>query len=250
MIDRPGIIAFPSRDAMASRLATLCQAVVAGSIEEKGEAVLALSGGSTPAALYSRLGAMNPAHWAKTTVTLVDERWVAPDEDGSNEAFVRDALRIDEKPPFRDALGEPARPVGAFHGLWREGLPPRDAAAAATRDLRDVAQSIDLAILGMGTDGHTASWFPHAEGLAEALSTRNQAVVHVRAQPSEATGPHLDRLTLTLGAVASARVVILLINGEEKRRAFEQARAAGAIEDMPVRAILDARPDMWVCWAR
>lgn len=230
------LIVFGSREAMADRLAELVQAVVAGAVGERGEAALALSGGSTPALLYKRLSATHPDLWSKADVTLVDERWTPPGADGSNETFIREALGVDENPPRR------------FLGLWSEAPAPEDGAAAASAQVAKLKSPLDVAILGMGDDGHTASWFPHAQGLEDALS-HDEKVVHVRAKPSAVTGDHLDRLTLTLGAVANAKLICLVLHGGSKRATFETVLEDGPIDDMPVRAILRARPDLWVCWA-
>ena len=69
------------------------------------------------------------------------------------------------------------------------------------------------------------------------------------ARRSEATGDEVERITMSLSAIAKAPLVILTIAGGEKRAAFEAAMADGPVEDMPVRAILRARPDLLVCWA-
>lgn len=233
----PELITFASRAGMADRLADLVMSVTAAAIGAKGEAALALSGGSTPALLYERMARLDPALRAKTAVTLVDERWTPPGTPGSNETFVRGALGVEKTGP------------GRFVGLWSDAASPAEGAAAAAKRVAAIKKPIDVAILGMGADGHTASWFPHAEGLREALSMKHEGVVAVRAAPSETTGEHADRLTLTLGAVAHARLICLLMHGAEKRAAFEKALAPGQVEDMPVRAILRARPDLWVCWA-
>jgi 6-phosphogluconolactonase len=112
-----------------------------------------------------------------------------------------------------------------------------------------IMRPFDVVILGMGADGHTASWFPGADGLGAALDEKAPDIVAVRAKQSLITGEHIDRLTLSLRAIRDARVIILLISGNEKRRAFERACGEGGVDEMPVRAIIRARPDMWVCWA-
>lgn len=230
------LIAFASRAAMAERLADLAGAVIAGAIGKKGRASLALSGGSTPKLLYQCL-ARNERDWSKIDVTLVDERWVPPGAEGSNETFVRDSLFLGADRAHR------------FIGLWSDAKTLEEGAIVASRRFAEMKKPLDVAVLGLGNDGHTASWFPHAAGLSDALSMENERVVPVRAALSDSTGAIVDRLTLTLGAVANARLTCLLMFGEEKRATFEKALGPGPVEDMPVRAILRARPDLWVCWA-
>lgn len=232
----PSLIAFASRTAAAERLADYLEAQLARAIAERGSASFAVSGGSTPEALYRKL-AERSLDWARATAVLVDERWVAPGVSGSNEAFVRATLR-----------------TGKAHnleviGLWSPASTPREGLAAAEARLQRLKEPLDAVVLGMGNDGHTASWFPRCDGLGEALATAGMRLAAVRARKSDVTGDHLDRMTLTLGAIASARSICLVMAGADKRAAFERANAGGDIADMPVRAILRMRPDLWACWA-
>lgn len=229
------LVSFASRGAMAARLADMIEAQLARALGEKARATLAVSGGSTPADLYRAL-AFRPLDWSRIAAPLVDERWAPPGAEGSNESFVKETLQ----------QGKAAS--AEVVGLWSDAASAAAGAATAAGRVEKLGWPLDAVVLGMGADGHTASWFPHAEGLNDALS-QESAVVHVKAQQSGVTGRHLDRLTLTLGAVAAARFVCLLITGAEKRETFEKACAPGPVADMPVRAILRARPDMWVCWA-
>lgn len=228
----PGLIAFPSRAAMAQRLADLVEAVLARGMAEGGRGELALSGGSTPEPLYREL-ARRAIAWNKVAATLVDERWVAPDQPRSNEAFVRRA--------FSGAGVEIA-------GLYVTGMSATEAAPTVAMRMRRRAKPFDAVILGMGEDGHTASWFPRAYGLDRALGSDDR-VCAVRAEKSAVTGDEVDRMTLTLSAIRDATLIVLAIAGESKRLAFAKASEAGPVEAMPVRAIMRARPDLWACWA-
>lgn len=236
MDSRAGLIAFESRDAMACRIADVIEAQLGRAIAERGRARLALSGGSTPAGLYAALS-RRPIEWSRVTGALVDERWVRPGAPGSNESFVRDSL------VRREAAGLD------LIGLWSPAPSPAEGLTEAEKRLDALDGPFDAVVLGMGEDGHTASWFPHAEGLAAALSESGPRLAAVRAQPSRVAGEHLSRMTMTLGAVASAGFLCLLIAGEAKRAAFERANDDGPVEDAPARAILRRRPDLWVAWA-
>lgn len=212
-------------EAMAASLTETLTADLARAIAERGEAVIAVSGGSTPAALYRRL-ARADLDWSLVTVVLVDERWVDPGEAGSNESFVRDTL----------LTGPAAR--ARFVGLKTPDPSPLDAVDAVEKRLEGIARAPDVVVLGMGPDGHTASWFPRAQGLDRALTRNGARVAAIQAAQTDVTGPHIQRMTLTFGAIAGARRLVLMIAGRAKRDALDLALQDGPVADMPVRALL------------
>jgi 6-phosphogluconolactonase len=222
---------FEDAASAASRLADLIALQLACGVAERGLATMALSGGSTPAPLYRAL-AERDADWPNIAATLVDERMTPPGSAGSNETFLRTTLLTGAAAAMR------------FTPLY-SNTEPTAAADAASRALQPLVRPFDVVVLGMGVDGHTASFFPHADNLAAALSPTASPVVAVRAEKSAVTGDHLDRLTLSLREIVAARRIVLFISGEEKRAGFERA-AAG--EDFPVSTVLRARPDLWACW--
>lgn len=229
----PELIAFYSRAAMAARIADLVEVQLSRGIASDGAGEIAVSGGSTPNALYENL-ASRELPWDNVRLTLVDERWVPTDHPRSNEGFVRGA--------FAQAKGV------SVTGLYNGAETAEDGVADFAARLANNGKPFDAVILGMGDDGHTASWFPHAQGLEAALDS-DARVCAVTAQQSEITGDEVERMTLTLAAIKDARVIVLLLAGESKRATLEEALQVGPVEDMPVRAILRARRDMWVCWA-
>ncbi|MCC5981720.1 MAG: 6-phosphogluconolactonase [Oceanicaulis sp.] len=199
--------------------------VLLEAVTRRGAASLAVSGGSTPRALYQQL-AREKLDWEKVTIVLADERWVEPGEAGSNESFVRSTLLT--------GSAEKAR----FIPLKAPGDTPVEGLEAVEARLADLPFPLDAAILGMGSDGHTLSWFPHAEGLENALSEAGARAAAITARKSAVTGDHLHRMTLTLAALQGVSFCALLIRGEDKRASFEAAALPGPVEDAPVRALL------------
>jgi 6-phosphogluconolactonase len=228
--------AFPDRAALSDAvlrdlLATLTRALV-----ERGAARLALSGGSTPGDVYRALGRAN-LDWSLVTLALVDERWVDPADKASNERLLREC--------FAPALARGAR----LAPMKTAAETPAEAAAEVEARYAPL-RPFDLVLLGMGQDGHAASWFPHAEGLAEALDPQDgETVAAIRAVGSAVAGAHVERMTLTRPAVAEAGRLMLLIAGEDKRAAFEAASALGPEADMPVRALLHRGAPLTTYWA-
>jgi 6-phosphogluconolactonase len=168
---------------------------------------IALSGGSTPRRAYE-LAAGLETDWGRVDVWLGDERCVPPDDERANVRLVRETLVSGaSEPPV-------VHPVDTL-------LPPEDAASLYHAGLIGVA--FDLVLLGVGSDGHTASLFPHAPSLDE-----EEAL----AVPAEAgRSPWVDRVTMTIPALSEARQVVFLATGEEKAGA-----AARAFGEPPSRA--------------
>jgi 6-phosphogluconolactonase len=228
-------MSFTSREAMAAHIADMIEMALSRAFCEREQGRLAVSGGSTPAGLYEALS-MRDLDWARVQATLVDERWVAPGEEGSNETFIKETLQQNR-----------AATAGVT-GLWRDAPTPAEAEEDVNAALNEDVGPYDAVVLGMGSDGHTASWFPHADGLEAALRSAKRSCA-IKAKASEVTGDHLHRMTLTLSAIADAKFICLLLAGDEKRETFEKALKRGKAEDMPVRAVLKRRPDIWVAWA-
>lgn len=230
----PEVSTFASHSEMVNHVANAIESALIARIDGVGCARFAVSGGSTPLTLYQEL-AQRDLPWSEVQLMLVDERWVPVNHSRSNEAFVQNAF---EK---ADDL--------SIQGLFSANKTPHEAARALNKKYRDGdCSSFDIVVLGMGNDGHAASWFPHAEGLNHALET-DDVVCAIKAKQSDVTGDEVDRITLTLSAVESASLVVLLLAGKAKWNTLQQALEPGLVEDMPVRAILRARPDIKICFA-
>jgi len=207
---------FDSRDALDSALAGHLARLLARDIESRGSASLAVSGGSTPKGMFARLAAQY-LPWEQVWITLVDERWVGPDSPDSNERLVRDNL-----------LTGPASRAN-FVGMKTAHADAGDGLAEATRRLAGLPQPFSCVVLGMGGDGHTASWFPQADNLAQLLDPAGEAMLGTC---DPVTAPH-QRITLTLPVVLRSREIILHITGEDKRAVL----AAAVEQHYPVAAI-------------
>ncbi|MEM8799708.1 MAG: 6-phosphogluconolactonase [Pseudomonadota bacterium] len=242
----PPPIAFASLDQIVERLASIVELALRLAIKQHGQAHFAVSGGSTPKPLYEHLSKVDLG-WEHVKVTLVDERWVQPDHHASNEKFVRATLM------------QHNAQAASLQTLWCDGLSHQDAAIQINQAWRQTWTPIDVAILGMGTDGHTASWFPHAHGLDGAIleDERSAIVAAITADESAVTGENVERLTLTKSALRGASAILLMISGEAKRRTYELAMKTPTtqtdIHDMPVRSLscgdVDLSARIWPAWA-
>jgi 6-phosphogluconolactonase len=215
---RPARRDLHDKQQLAEALADAIAGNLKAGVNARGVASLAVSGGSTPARFFRALSERDDVPWDKVTVTLVDERWVDETSDRSNARLVKANL----------LQGRAA--AAAFVPLYQGGTEPDADAASAAQG--QVPQPFDAVILGMGNDGHTASFFPGGDNLAEAL-TAEGPVVAIRAP-----GAGEPRVTLTLKVLLATRALYVHIEGGEKVETLRQAEAEGPVEDMPVRAIL------------
>jgi 6-phosphogluconolactonase len=211
---------FADKQQLASALAEAVAQDLRTAVAARGRASLAVSGGTTPALFFRTLAGRTDVDWDKVTVTLVDERWVDESSERSNARLVKANL-----------LQGPAA-AAMFVPLYRGGAEPNIAATNAA--LEAVPMPLDLVHLGMGNDGHTASFFPGGDNLHEALTVEGPAV------SMTAPGAGEPRVTLVLRRLLEARALYLHIEGEGKVETLRQAEAEGPIEAMPVRAILRA----------
>jgi 6-phosphogluconolactonase len=171
---------------------------------------VALSGGSSPRPAYERAGVLRP-DWSRVELWWADERCVPPADAGSNYRVIRESLL--------DGL---SRPPGTVHRIRGE-LDPDTAAAEYDAALDGVI--LDLAVLGIGPDGHTASLFPNAPALDE---TDRRAVV-----AQAGLEPFVPRVTMTRPVLDAARTMVYLATGEEKADAVKRAFAREPSPETP-----------------
>ncbi|EAU41367.1 6-phosphogluconolactonase [Fulvimarina pelagi HTCC2506] len=215
---------YQTREALAEALAAGVAAVLAGAIATRGSATLAVSGGSTPKLFFKHLGRAE-IEWKNVEITLVDERWVPETSDRSNHALVRRHLL--------NGVASAANLLPFYTGHET----PEEALDDLKHRYCRVARPFDAVILGMGTDGHTASFFPGADNLDAVLHPDG----HDEVAAVRAPGAGEPRITLTLPMLVDARLLALHIEGEEKRAIYGEAIEGDDVEAMPVRAVLKAR---------
>lgn len=221
---------FTSRPELATALSATIAGKLSQAIATRGVGFIAVSGGSTPALLFAELS-KTAIDWKKVVVTLIDERLVPPDQPRSNAKLVADKL-----------LQGPAS-AATFVPLYHGTDDGPEAAKLARTALGKLPWPLDVAILGMGPDGHTASFFPDAPNVRELLAADAGALV----LPVESATAHEHRLTLTLGKIVEARFLVLHIEGPDKKQVLDKALGG---EALPIRAAIAASPrPVQIFWA-
>ncbi len=193
--------------------------ILQSAVQRRGHAYLAVSGGKTPLPLFQALAQKDDIPWEKITITLTDERFLNPAHSDSNERLVRESLL---QKSARDAR---------FIGLWVENAEPHEAITSINQTFEDIP-TFDAVILGMGTDGHTASLFPCSKEISKAALEENTAML---IQPE--TAPY-QRISLTSKRLLNARNIFLHIIGEGKYTVLMRALEKENPEEMPIRFFL------------
>ncbi len=222
---------FESRPALAEALAATVASALNESVETRGGAMLAVSGGSTPTHFFEALS-QRELDWSKVTITLIDERYVPETSPRSNAALVRGKLLKNNA-----ATAE-------FRPLYRDGVTIEQAAEMANNHWDEDDDRCDVVVLGMGNDGHTASFFPDATNLNTLLNPNRRS--HVDVVYAQSAGE--PRLTMTLAAIIPTPLIALQIEGEDKAATLKKALAAGST--LPIKRIIDAaQTPVEIFWA-
>ena len=214
---------FESPAELAEQVAGDVAFVIESAIEAHGDARLALPGGDALEMVAPALIAQD-VDWSKVTLLPTDDRLVLPDDPRSNFGRI-EAL-------FGATGANLVRLVG-------ERAPDdyRDAGRLADERIAGIEWPLDLVCLGMGKDGHTASILPGPD-LERALAGprgRRAIGLHPDPMPQDAA---VDRVTLTADALASARAVVTVISGPEKRSTLERAIEEGPLASAPIGRLL------------
>ena len=220
---------YDDRAQAAAELAASIAETLREAIAERGGASLVVCGGSSPVELFKHLSKAE-LDWSQVVVVPSDERWVATDHADSNERMLRETLLTG---PASQAM---------LVGLYRETETPEAAVDKGEAELIDVPTPFDVVLLGMGSDGHTASLFPHDPNIERALGSTARVV------PADVGPP--ARLSLGPAVLRRARRIDILIFGDEKKRVHDEAVRPGPQASLPVRSVLNTTdPIPTVHWA-
>ncbi len=205
---------------LAKQLAAKIGNILVEQVNKNNKASIAFSGGSTPKKMLQYLAEINNIAWEKIDITLVDERFVDESSNRSNAKMLKENL-----------LNNIANKTN-FFPLYSEGKKlDEEEIIKINQSLKTIKQPFDIIILGMGLDGHTASFFPNEKELQKAFTTEKMALA-LKSSDGE------DRISLSLKTILSAKNLFLHIEGIKKQEILKEALKKGNIEQMPIRAIL------------
>ncbi len=220
----PRLVVVESGEALARRCAETIASAIDLALAQRDRCQIALAGGTTPAAAYRHLGQQH-LPWERVDLLLGDERWVPADDPSSNARLVRETL-------MSDGPGQAA----CLHPVPTQLADPQQGAEAYAATLVQLCGGeppvLDLVLLGLGEDGHTASLFP-----GTAATRERQRMVTV------GDGKGLPRITLTAPVLSAARQVIFLVSGEGKRQALSRLLdPSESPEQTPARLVQPSTP--------
>lgn len=197
---------FDNGELLAEELGRMIASDLSEAIEQNGKAVLMVSGGNTPKKLFATLSEMM-IPWDKVRIGLCDERWISPEQPQSNEKLVREHLMRHHASAAR------------FIGMYCEGLDAAEAEKVCSQTIRNELWPIDVCVLGMGDDAHTASLFPNNPKLSQAFDPERPELC-IAITPD--TAP-FERMSLTRKALLESSNLYLHFEGEKKLKVFTEA---------------------------
>ena len=218
---------------MADAVAGDIAFIIESALDARGEAIIAVPGGSTPLPIYKKL-AGKKLNWKKVTIVPTDDRLVPMTDEASNVRGIAMAFL----------------PTGArVFPITSDITDYKMAGNSANAKLSELKFPLDLAWLGMGGDGHTASIFAGPD-LDDALNAPNgRHAVGVMPDPLPPEAPY-PRVTLTRSAILSARTVLITVTGDDKKALLEGAIADGHSSKLPIgRVLAEAEQPIDIHWA-
>jgi len=220
----PDSVDFYSTNNSESLASDLCQCIgeiLTEAIRKKGRASIAVSGGSTPIPLFKEFSLLS-IDWTKIDLTLADDRWVDAKNADSNELLVRTHL-----------IKNKAAKVN-FISLKNDAKTAKEGQIYSEKMLRKITLPFDVVVLGMGSDGHTASLFPCSDELPEAMNLNNSNYL---ISTSPKTAPY-KRISLTARVILDSKNIFLHLNGSSKLHTLESAMEYKDLNKMPIYTFL------------
>ena len=219
---------------MAGAVAGDIQFIVESAIDARGAAVIALSGGKTPIPIYDKL-AQAKLDWKRVTIVPTDERVVPLGDKLSNVTMIAKAF-----------IPKGARVMPIVPNATADY---KAAGRSADALMQDLHWPLDLCLLGIGADGHTASIFPGPD-YDEALSgPRERRALGVMPEPLPPEAP-VARVTLSREGIVTARALMIAISGADKRKVLETAIEQGPSSRYPIgRVLADAELPVDIHWS-
>jgi len=221
----PDSVGFYSANNSESLASDLCQSIgeiLTEAIRKRGRASMAVSGGSTPILLFKEFSLLS-IDWTKIDLTLVDDRWVDAKNSDSNELLVRTHL-----------IKNKAAQVN-FIPLKNDAKTAKEGQINSEEMLRKITLPFDVVVLGMGSDGHTASLFPCSDELPEAMNLNNSNYL-ISTSPKTAS---YQRLSLTARVIFDSKNIFLHLNGSSKLHTLESAMEYKDSNKMPIYKFLE-----------
>ncbi len=217
---------YADRDMLELGLASVLGGELTNALQQPGDVLFVVPGGTTPAPVFDVLCAVN-LEWERVTVAPTDERWVSEDSPRSNARLIREHLLVERAAQAK------------FLSLYTGAPTPEEAFGELVEKIEPLLP-ISVALLGMGEDMHVASLFPGCKNLASALRDEAPDLL-----PMHPPGQPEARITLTAPVLNGALSKHLVITGEAKRSALEKAREIGDPLQAPVLAVLDGAVVHW-----
>ena len=220
------LIEYPDPEMMMIEVANELAGQLGAALRQGDEALFVVPGGTTPGPIFDTLSGVD-LHWDRVRVLLSDERWVPETSDRSNTRLLRERLLVDHAA------------AAGYLPLYAEAETPEER-------LEELAAAIEphlpiaVLLLGMGADMHTASLFPGADRLAEAMADDAPILV-----PMRAPGAPEPRVTLSAPVLAGAIQKHIVITGKQKRDALRTARNLGDPLQAPIAAVLSGATVHW-----
>jgi len=225
---------YDEAEEMAEAVAGDVGFIIESALDARGQALIALPGGKSPAPIFAKL-AQAKIKWKNVTIIPTDDRLVAVSDPLSNVAMIARVFL---------PLGARVLPI-----VSEAAADHTAAGKAADARLQELHWPPDLVWLGMGADGHTASIFPGPD-LEDALNgPKARRAVGVKPDPMPKEAP-VARVTLTRAAILSARTLLITVTGDEKRKVLEQAIKDGPLSTVPIgRVLADTELPIDIHWS-